>query len=62
MAVVADDVEDLERALSAAVLLHDNGQSTDMTLIAVHRLNRGLGLSSTVIPSWSSMLVIGYSH
>jgi hypothetical protein len=28
MAEVADDVEDLETVLSAAVLLHDNGQST----------------------------------
>jgi hypothetical protein len=28
MAEVADDVKDLETVLSAAVLLHDNGQST----------------------------------
>jgi hypothetical protein len=59
MADVADDVENLETVLSAAVRLHDNGQSTDMTLIPVDRFNRGLGLSSTLIPSWSLMLVIG---
>jgi hypothetical protein len=34
------DVEDLETVLSAAVLLHDNGQSTDMTLIALHLSRR----------------------
>jgi uncharacterized membrane protein YjjP (DUF1212 family) len=55
----AGTVEDLDTVLSAAVLLHDNGQSTDMTLTAVDRLNRGLGISATLIPSWSSMLVIG---
>jgi uncharacterized membrane protein YjjP (DUF1212 family) len=53
------DFDDLDTLLSAAVLLSDNGQSTGMTLIAVHRLNRGLGLRSTLIPSWSSMMVIG---
>jgi hypothetical protein len=59
MADVADDVEDLETVISAAVRLHDNGQSTDMSLIPVDRFNRGLGLSSTLIPSSSLMLVIG---
>ena len=54
-----DDIDDLDMVLGAAVLLHDNGQSTDMTLIAVHRLNRGLGLRSSLIPSWNSMVVIG---
>ena len=34
MADAAGDVDDLDTVLSAAVLLHDNGQSTDMTLIA----------------------------
>jgi uncharacterized membrane protein YjjP (DUF1212 family) len=53
------DVDDLDTVLSAAVLLHDNGQSTDMTVIAVHRLNRGLGLSARLIPGWASMLVVG---
>lgn len=46
---------DFETVLGAAVLLHENGQSTDMTLIAVQRLNRGLGLTSVAIPSWTSM-------
>jgi uncharacterized membrane protein YjjB (DUF3815 family) len=59
MANVEGDIDDLDTVLSAAVLLHDNGQSTDMTLIAVDRLNRGLGLRTTLIPSWISMLVIG---
>jgi uncharacterized membrane protein YjjP (DUF1212 family) len=59
MADTVSDVEDLETVLRAAVLLHDNGQSTDMTLIAVDRLNRGLGVSCTLIPSWTSMMVIG---
>src|ERR1700756_385337 len=59
MVDAGSDVEDLDTVLRAAVLLHDNGQSTDMTLIAVSRLNRGLGLRSTLIPSWASMLVIG---
>jgi uncharacterized membrane protein YjjP (DUF1212 family) len=59
MADAVGDVEDLDTVLRAAVLLHDNGQSTDMTLIAINRLNRGLGLSCTLIPSWASMLAIG---
>ena len=59
MADAASNVEDLDTVLSAAVLLHDNGQSTDMTLIAVNRLSRGLGLNSILIPSWTSMVVIG---
>jgi len=59
MADAEGDADDLDTVLSAAVLLHDNGQSTDMTLIAVDRLNRGLGLRTTLIPSWASMLVIG---
>lgn len=59
MADDAADVDDLDTVLSAAVLLHDNGQSTDMTLIAAHRLNRGLGSSCALIPSWASILAIG---
>ena len=43
----AGDVDDLDTVLGAAVLLHQNGQSTEMTLIAANRLNRGLGVSST---------------
>ena len=59
MVDAGSDVEDLDAVLRAAVLLHDNGQSTDMTLIAVNRLNRGLGFSCTLIPQWASVLVIG---
>src|ERR1700756_3797930 len=59
MADAEGDVDDLDTVLSAAVLLHENGQSTDMTMIAVNRLNVGLDLRSTLIPSWTSMLVIG---
>ena len=57
----AADTDRLDTVLSAAVLLHDNGQSTDMTLIAVNRLNRGLGVTCTLIPSWASMVAIGPS-
>jgi hypothetical protein len=39
MADVADDVEDLETVPSAAVRLHDNGQSTDITLVAVYTVS-----------------------
>ena len=59
MVDAAGDVDDLDTVLGAAVLLHDNGQSTDMTLIAANRLNRGLGVSCTLIPSWASMVAIG---
>jgi uncharacterized membrane protein YjjP (DUF1212 family) len=58
MAEPASDVDDLDTVLGAAALLHENGQSTDMTLIAVDRLNRGLGISSVLIPSWESMTVV----
>lgn len=58
MADDAVDLDDIDTVLSAAVLLHDNGQSTDMTLIAADRLNRGLGVNCTLIPSWSSMVAI----
>src|ERR1700747_337311 len=58
MADDAGDVDDIDTVLSAALLLHDNGQSTDMTLIAADRLNHGLGVSCTLIPSWASMVAI----
>lgn len=45
--------------LRAAALLHLNGQSTGMTLTAVDRLNRGLGTSTTLIPSWACLHLIG---
>ena len=49
----------LELVLDAAVLLHVNGQSTNMTVTAVDRLNHGLNTASTLIPTWSSLLLIG---
>jgi uncharacterized membrane protein YjjP (DUF1212 family) len=51
--------DDLDTVLKAAALLHENGQSTEMTVIAVDRLNRGLGVRSTLIPSWASLLLVG---
>jgi uncharacterized membrane protein YjjP (DUF1212 family) len=45
--------------LDAAKLLYINGQSTTMTLTAVDRLNRGLGISTTLIPTWASLLLVG---
>ncbi|MBV9088509.1 MAG: threonine/serine exporter family protein [Mycobacteriaceae bacterium] len=51
--------DDLDTVLKAAALLHENGQSTGMTMIAVDRLNQGLGVRATLIPSWASLLVIG---
>src|ERR1700693_2508635 len=59
MVAAAGDGDALDTVLGAAVLLHDNGQSTDMILIAANRLNRGLGVSCTLIPSWASMVAIG---
>jgi len=52
-----DDAIDL--VLDAAVLLHVNGQSTNMTLTAVDRLNRGLNTATTLIPAWASLLLVG---
>jgi uncharacterized membrane protein YjjP (DUF1212 family) len=51
-----DDAIDL--VLDAAVLLHVNGQSTNMTVTAIDRLNRGLGTTSTLIPAWASLLLV----
>jgi uncharacterized membrane protein YjjP (DUF1212 family) len=51
------DVDDLDTILDAAVALLDNGQSTNMTLIAVDRLSRGLRRPVAVIPAWSSLTV-----
>ncbi len=53
----SDDTIDL--VLDAAVLLHVNGQSTSMTVTAVDRLNRGLNTTSTLIPAWASLLLVG---
>ena len=49
----------LDTVMKAAVLLHENGQSTSMTLTAVHRLNSGLSVDSKLIPSWASLLLVG---
>lgn len=46
------------RVLEAAALLQDDGQSTTMTLTAVHRLNRGLGTHGVLIPSWASLVLV----
>jgi uncharacterized membrane protein YjjP (DUF1212 family) len=53
------DADDLDTVMKAAALLHENGQSTGMTMIAVDRLNRGLGIRTTLIPSWASLLLVG---
>jgi uncharacterized membrane protein YjjP (DUF1212 family) len=47
----------LDTVLKAAVLLQESGQSTSMTLTAVERLNTGLGIRSSLIPSWASLLL-----
>ena len=47
----------LDTVMRAAVLLQESGQSTSTTLIAVDRLNAGLGIRSTLIPSWASLLL-----
>jgi uncharacterized membrane protein YjjP (DUF1212 family) len=52
-----DDAIDL--VLDAAVLLHVNGQSTSMTVTAIDRLNRGLNTTSTLVPAWASLLLVG---
>ncbi len=49
----------IDVVLDAATLLYVNGQSTEMTLTAVERLNRGFGTSSTLVPAWASLLLVG---
>jgi uncharacterized membrane protein YjjP (DUF1212 family) len=49
----------IDLVMDAAVLLHVNGQSTTMTLTAVDRLNRGLNTTSTLIPAWASLFLVG---
>lgn len=60
-ATAEDDAGDdtIDIVLDAATLLYSNGQSTAMTLTAVDRLNRGLGTTSTLIPAWASLLLVG---
>ncbi|WP_197379848.1 threonine/serine exporter family protein [Mycolicibacterium mengxianglii] len=45
--------------LDAAVLLQNNGQATSTTLLAVDRLNSGLGIHSQLVPSWQSLILAG---
>ncbi len=54
-----DGADAIDIVLGAATLLHANGQSTGMTLTAVDRLNRGLNTTSTLIPAWASLQVVG---
>jgi uncharacterized membrane protein YjjP (DUF1212 family) len=44
--------ERYDALLAATALLYANGQSTQMTLTGVERLNRGLDLDAVVVPSW----------
>ncbi len=55
----SDRSDAIDIVLDAAILLHANGQSTSMTLTAVDRLNRGLGTTTTLIPTWSALLLVG---
>jgi hypothetical protein len=47
----------LDTVMKAAVLLQESGQSTSMTMVAVDRLNMGVGIRSTLIPSWASLVL-----
>ena len=60
MAPVMPDngIDPVDVVMKAAVLLHENSQSTSMTLTAVERLNRGLSVDTTLIPSWASLLLV----
>ena len=53
------EADALDTVMKAAVLLQESGQSTSMTLTAVERLNTGLGIRSSLIPSWASLLLAG---
>ena len=53
------EAEPLDVVLNAAALLQNNGQSTQMTLTAVDRLNRGFDTAAVLIPDWTSLHVIG---
>ncbi len=55
----ADDTGPLDVVLAAAALLQNDGQSTGMTLTAVERLNRGFGVTSTLIASWPCLQLTG---
>lgn len=47
----------LQTILRAAVLLHNSGQSTAMTLTAVRRLSHGLGQPAEIVPGFSTLTV-----
>jgi len=53
----AGKVGALDTVMKAAVLLQESGQSTSMTLTAVDRLNAGLGIRSSLVPSWTSLML-----
>ncbi|MET0451204.1 MAG: threonine/serine exporter family protein [Mycobacterium sp.] len=53
----AEPIDERELILQTACVLHANGQSTAMTLVAVDRLNRGLGSAATLIPTWDAVFV-----
>jgi uncharacterized membrane protein YjjB (DUF3815 family) len=55
----SDESDPIDTVLDAAALLHANGQSTSMTLTAVDRLNRGLGTTTTLIPMWAALQLVG---
>ena len=54
----AGSVSAHELVLDAAALLHVHGQSTNMTLTAVDRLNRGLDTTGTLVPEWASLMLV----
>src|SRR5262245_32858274 len=49
--------ERVDLVLTAARLLHVNGQSTDETIAAAERLGRALGLSTGLFPRWGELLL-----
>src|SRR3954451_21498624 len=55
----ADGTDPLDVVLAAAALLQVDGQSTGMTLTAVERLNRGFGITSSLIASWPCLQLTG---
>jgi uncharacterized membrane protein YjjP (DUF1212 family) len=56
--MIGDRIDPVDVVMKAAVLLHENGQSTSMTLTAVERLNRGMSVDTTLIPSWASLMLV----
>jgi uncharacterized membrane protein YjjP (DUF1212 family) len=58
----AGQADPLDSVLDAAVLLQNNGQSTGTTLLAVDRLNSGLGVHGVLIPSWASLILGSSDH